>query len=122
MSGTGEASSPSGLLFVTCVTERLANPLAGTDECHPSWVGRATVSVSRVPMGRRYRLSGSCAGSGIGGRDRSSGYRCAERAVGLELLDVVELIARRVVREQRPRLLVRDEVGRRRGVVHEHLF
>src|SRR3954469_2092881 len=97
MSGIGDVSRPSGLLLVACVTARLAKPFGGTDVCHPSCAGRASVPVSsvlvsRVPMRRRYRLSGGRAGSGLGGRNSPSGDRCAQRAIGLELLDVVELV------------------------------
>src|SRR6476469_4809582 len=126
VSGNGGVSRHSGLLLVTWVTARLANPLGGTEECHPSRAGRASVSVwvsvSSVPMSRRYRLSGSGAGSSLGGGDGPSGDRRAEGSIGLELLDVVELIGRGVVGEQRSRLLIRDEIGRRRGGDHAHFF
>jgi hypothetical protein len=48
MSAVGGVSRPRGLLFVVWVTALLANPLGGTDECQPRWLGRAWVSVMGV--------------------------------------------------------------------------
>ena len=73
--------------------------------------------VHALPWADVTNVSGD-AGSMPGGGEGPAGDRRAKGAVGLELLDVVELIARGVVGEQRTSFLVRDQVGRR-GLVFD---